>query len=173
MAAEHGKQRRFPFGGVTISVLCCLVSLLGGNGPAHEGRRYVPYRDSGGVWTVCAGVTGEAVMPGRHYTQTECERMEAAYVNQMLRAMSDCIDGAFWPNEVIAWGHFAYNIGTDEFCQSRAARRLNAGERKSACAEMSKWVFVAGKDCRNPRSNCNGIVQRRAWVQAMCEGYLN
>ena len=170
MAAERGKPRRFPFGKTSIAVLCCLVSSLGSKGPAHEGRRLVPYRDSGGLWTVCAGVTGEAVVPGRHYTQSECKQMEAAYVDQMLVAMGDCIDGVFAANEVIAWGHFAYNIGTTAFCRSRAARRLNAGERESACAEMSRWVFVDGKDCRDPSNNCLGIVQRSAWERAMCEG---
>ena len=169
MTVEANKARQFRFYMAPIALMYCLVSSLGSNGPAHEGRRYQPYRDSSGIWTVCAGVTGERVVPDRHYTQAECHQLEQAYVEQMLHAIGDCIDGTFTFNEVIAWGHFAYNVGTQAFCQSHAARLLNAGAYQLACEEMSKWVFVNGKDCRVPANRCGGIVVRRAWEQALCQ----
>ena len=170
MAVDLGKSRRFQFGLTPLAVICCLVSSLSGNGPAHEGQRYRPYRDRSGIWTVCAGITGAMVVRGRQYTQTECVRLEHAYVEQMLRAIGNCVDVTLTSNEVIAWGHFAYNIGTQAFCRSTAARLLNKGERQRACAEMSRWVFIHGKNCNDPTNQCRGIVQRRSWERALCEG---
>ena len=169
MAVDAAKARQLRFYMAPLAVMYCLVTSLGSNGPAHEGRRYQPYRDSSGIWTVCAGVTGEWVVPARRYTQAECLQLEQGYVAHMLHAMGDCIDGTFTFNEVIAWGHFAYNVGTQAFCQSHAARLLNAGEYQRACEEMSKWVFVKGKDCRVLANRCSGIVARRAWEQAVCQ----
>ena len=164
--------RGYPLAMIPVALLSVLAGVLGGPGPVHEGRSYTPYRDAGGVWTVCAGVTGAAIRPSRIYTQAECDRLETTYIQQMFHALGDCVDGTFTEYEVRAWGHFAYNIGTTAFCRSTAARRLNAGERQGACAEISKWVYVHGKDCRQPASNCAGIVARRAWERALCEGRL-
>ena len=153
-----------------LAVICCLVSSLSGNGPAHEGRRYRPYRDSNGIWTVCAGITGEAVVRGRQYTQAECVRLEKSYVDRMLHAIGKCVNATLTSNEVIAWGHFAYNIGTSSFCRSTAAHLLNQGEHQRACAQISQWVYVQGKNCNEPSNHCRGIVQRRSWERALCEG---
>lgn len=170
MAVEREKSRRFQFALTPLAVIGCLVSFLSGNGPAHEGRRYRPYRDSSGIWTVCAGITGVAVVRGRQYTQAECVQLENAYVERMLHAMGNCVNATLTSNEVIAWGHFAYNIGTEAFCRSTAARLLNGGERQLACAEISQWVFIQGKNCNDPSNHCGGIVQRRSWERALCEG---
>lgn len=168
--ASTGKK--VGFGAAGAGLVLALVAALGQNDPAHEGRRYAPYRDSAGVPTVCAGITGPAVVWGKTYTADECTALEEAYVRQMLANMGQCVHGEFEFHEIKAWGHFAYNVGTPAFCRSTAARRLNAGERTSACAEISRWVFVAGKDCREPGSNCNGVVARRVWERATCEGRI-
>lgn len=163
---------RFALAAAPVALIAALVAALGQNDPAHEGRRYTPYRDSAGIPTVCAGITGKAVVPGKRYTDDECTRLETAYLQQMVANMGQCVSGEFELHEIKAWGHFAYNVGTAAFCKSTAAHRLNAGERKTACAEISKWVFVAGKDCRKTGSNCAGIVQRRAWERGVCEGSI-
>ncbi|MBG6249446.1 glycoside hydrolase family protein, partial [Candidatus Symbiopectobacterium sp. PLON1] len=38
----------------------------------HEGKRYKPYRDGGGVLTVCHGHTGKEVTTGEIYSEEEC-----------------------------------------------------------------------------------------------------
>ena len=169
-AVERTGPRRFSFRKTPLAVIIALVASLGGIGSEHEGRRFRPYRDGTGEWTVCAGITGQQVVPGRRYTEADCRALEEAYVHRMLKAMGQCVDGEFTVDEVKAWGHFAYNIGTDAFCRSTAARRLNAGERETACKEISRFVYANGRDCRKPSSNCLGIVQRRVWERALCEG---
>lgn len=170
--ASTGAGKKVGFGAAGAGLVLALVAALGQNGPEHEGRRYSAYLDGAGIPTACAGITGKAVVWGKTYTDAECTALETAYVQQMLANMGQCVHGEFEFHEIKAWGHFAYNVGTAAFCRSTAARRLNAGERTAACAEISKWVFSAGRDCRKAGSNCPGIPKRRAWERATCEGHL-
>lgn len=148
-------KQRFGFAAVPLALIGALVAALGTNDSAHEGRRYTPYYDSAGILTVCAGITGPAVVKGKRYADEECTRLETAYVRTMLGHMGQCVRGEFEFHEIKAWGHFAYNIGTPAFCVSTAAKRLNAGERQPACAEMWKWRYVtiggAKRDCALPQ----------------------
>lgn len=158
--------KRTSFIAAPLIVVAGILAALTGS----EGRKLVPYYDIAGVLTVCDGITGPGVIKGRAYTNAECDRMGQVYVRRMLDNMGQCVRGEFEPHEIKAWGHFAYNVGTGAFCKSTAAKRLNAGERKAACAEISKWTYVAGKDCRIAANKCSGIVKRRDWERATCEG---
>lgn len=75
-------------------------------------------------------------------------------------------------HEQVAFIHFAYNVGVGAFCASTAAKKLNAGDHAGACAQISRWIVVAGKDCRQPGSGCAGIPLRRAHERALCEGRI-
>ena len=162
--AKPGKVSFASAGAVVIAAI--VASLY-----PHEGRKYVPYWDKlGSVWTVCAGVTGEGVVVGKTYTKAECTELENRYVAKMLKNMGGCVRGEFEFYEVKAWGHFAYNVGTANFCQSTAAKLLNAGETKRACAEIPRWIYVGGRDCRLAASKCPGIPVRREWERATCMG---
>lgn len=178
MAEDTSKGKKAGFATASIAVVLALVAALGQNDSAHEGRRYTPYYDSAKVLTVCAGITGPAVVSGKTYTPDECTRLETAYVRTMLSHMGRCVRGEYQFHEIKAWGHFAYNVGNGAFCSSTAARRLNAGERAAACDEMWKWRFVtingAKRDCALPqwRSKCGGIIDRRQWEMATCRGTL-
>ncbi len=171
-------KQRVGFAAAPVALIAALVAALGTNDSAHEGRRYTPYYDSAGVLTVCAGITGPAVVKGKRYTDAECTQLETVYVKTMLGHMGRCVGGEFQFHEIKAWGHFAYNIGNQGFCNSTAAKRLNAGERKTACAEMWKWRFVTiggvKRDCALPQwqAKCGGIIDRRTWEMATCEARL-
>ena len=41
-----------------------------------EGREYQPYLDIVGVPTVCDGITGPDVVPGKIYTDADCNRRQ-------------------------------------------------------------------------------------------------
>jgi len=171
-------KQRVGFTAAPLALIAALVAALGTNDSAHEGRRYTAYYDSAGILTVCAGITGSAVVKGKRYTDEECTKLETAYVRTMLGHMGQCVRGEFEFHEIKAWGHFAYNIGTPAFCASTAAKRLNAGERQAACTEMWKWRYVtiagAKRDCALSQwsSKCGGIIDRRQWEMATCQGRL-
>lgn len=161
-----GKAGKASFVAVPLVVVAGILAALTG----AEGRKLVPYRDIAGVWTVCDGITGKAVVPGRTYTNAECDKLGQDYVRTMLADMGQCVKGEYPFHVIKAAGHFAYNVGTPTFCRSTMARKLNAGDIPGACAEISKWVYVAGKDCRDPKNKCAGIPKRREWERATCEG---
>lgn len=155
------------FGAAGAAVILAIVVALG----VSELRVKRTYWDAlGGVWTACAGVTGEGVVPGREYTDAQCEAMETAYVRRMLASMGRCVRGEFDFHVIKAFGHFAYNVGTTNFCGSTAARLLNAGDVSGACRQILRWTYIKGKDCRNPRYKCGGIPKRRQWEYQTCMG---
>jgi lysozyme len=163
------KNNRVPFGAAPLALVAALVASLF----VWEGRPLEPYWDKlGRVWTVCAGVTGPGVVPGRRYTEAECDALEQGYVRVMLERMGRCVPGDLPPEVVKAFGHFAYNVGEGAFCSSTAAKKLREGDLAGACAQITRWTFVGGKDCRLASSRCSGIVKRREWERATCEAGL-
>ena len=58
---------------VAASIAVLVAGILASLG-TNEGRVYKPYWDSlGDVWTVCKGITGPEVVPGKEYTSSECD----------------------------------------------------------------------------------------------------
>jgi len=156
-------------------MVLALAASLGG----WEGRELVPYRDIGGVWTVCDGITGADVIPGRTYTDAEC----AALLLPAIEAhMSDvermCVPNLreLPPHVQFAVGHLAYNVGAGAVCRLRSgkpttiARNLPAGNIEPACAAIRSYTRVAGKDCRDPANRCGGIPRRRDFESGVCNG---
>lgn len=130
-------KQRAGFAVAPLALIGALVAALGTNDSAHEGRRYTPYYDSAGILTVCAGITGPAVVKGKRYTDEECTRLETAYVHTMLGHMGQCVRGEFEFHEIKAWGHFAYNIGTP-VAQAIRSRRRTARTSCSATAPAKR-----------------------------------
>lgn len=153
---------------IGVAAAACLLTSLA----AYEGVRTVPYTDLAGISTVCAGITGADVVPGKTYTLAECDALLAKHADRHAAGVLACVREPMEVHEVVAWAHFAYNVGVGAFCGSTAARKLNAGDHAGACAQISRWIVVAGKDCRQPSSGCAGIVARRAHERALCEGRL-
>lgn len=162
-----GTGKKIGFAAAPALVVLAIVAAL----QPSEKRVLTTYWDHlGKIDTVCAGVTGPGVIRGKTYTVAECEAMETAYVQKMLARMGSCVTAELEFHEVKAWGHFAYNVGTANFCRSTAARLLNQGKSAEACKQISRWTFVKGKDCRLKANKCGGIVKRRATERAWCEG---
>lgn len=141
-----------------------------------EDRRYVPYKDPAGIWTVCRGITGPEVIPGRTYTGAECDVLEVRYIDRMLSHMGRCVPVELEFHEIKAWGHFAYNIGTDRFCQSTAADLLRRGNNAEACKQILRWRYITVPniglfDCSTPGNRtCPGLWDRRQWEYDTCTG---
>jgi lysozyme len=57
---------------------------------------------------------------------------------------------------------FAYNVGVPKACGSTFVKRLNAGDGKAACAELSKWIYAGGRALP-------GLVNRRRDERKVCE----
>lgn len=133
---------------------------------AHfEGVRYEPYKDVGGVLTVCYGHTGIDIVPNKTYTKKECDEileldfeLTKMHVDRLVKVpINDYTKAALYS--------FAFNVGTNAFARSTMLKKLNAGDQYGACEELKKWVYVKNKVWR-------GLVNRREAEAAICHGNL-
>lgn len=145
-----------------------------------EKRVYEAYLDVFGVATVCAGITGPAVKFGKVYTDAECDVLESEYIERMNARLGKCVPREDLElHQVIAWGHFAYNVGSTAFCGSTAARRLNERRDGLACEQIMRWTFGRSRktgaliDCSFADNKCMGLYTRRVRERAMCLGDLD
>lgn len=135
-----------------------------------EGNKTRPYRDVGGVWTVCAGVTGKHVDPQRLYSPAECDQLNAMTIAEHAERALPCLHTPLTDSQKVGLVLFSYNIGPPRFCGSRLARKLNAHD-PHACAEITdSWYKAGGRDCRIRANNCPGLIKRRKLERALCEG---
>lgn len=160
-----------------VALLLALAASLGG----FEGREYVPYRDIGGVWTVCDGITGADVVIGKTYTDAECSALLMPAIEAHLSEVErQCVPNmrTLPLNVQFAVGHLAYNVGAGAVCRRRSgapttiAKSLPIFDIPRACAAIKSYTRVAGKDCRDPANKCTGIPRRRAFEAGVCDGSI-
>lgn len=132
-----------------------------------EGLSLKAYQDTGGVWTICYGHTA-GVKRGDVATRSQC----VAWLWQDLQAAIGVVDRNLkadvgWLCRV-AHADFVLNVGATNYTRSTLLRRFNAGDRRGAPDEFLRWVYVGGKDCRDPASGCSGILTRRQVERELC-----
>lgn len=142
-----------------------VVSFTGGN----EGKSNTPYKDTGGVWTVCRGQTG---VPMHYYSDAACDTMFADTLATFAVQIEASTPGYASMSDGVksATLDFAYNVGMGNYNGSTYRRRIIAGDVPGACDELLKWRFVAGKDCAVAENNCRGVWTRRNAERTMCRG---
>jgi lysozyme len=133
----------------------------------NEGWANKPYKDVGGVWTVCAGDTHD-VDPNHYYTDTEC-------MVRFIKTMGDhAAEITPYLPENMPQGVRAVmidvgvNIGPTNFKNSTMSKKALAGDFAGACRAITLWTKAGGKDCHLASSNCYGIVIRRNQERADC-----
>lgn len=148
-----------PLGGGFAAVLLAVVMFF-------EGLSLTAYRDTGGVWTICYGHTA-GVTAGQVATRSQC----TAWLWEDLQHAIGVVDKNL--TAPVSWlcrvAHvdFVFNAGARNYTRSTLLRRFNAGD-PGAPDEFLRWVYVGGRDCRDPESNCPGIVQRRQVERELC-----
>ncbi|MGJ7506776.1 lysozyme [Variovorax sp. GT1P44] len=132
-----------------------------------EGLRFHAYADPAHGWkvpTICYGHT-KGVKRGDVATQAQCDAWLREDMEAAMADVGRVVAVELSPNELAAYGDFVFNAGLTNFRTSTMLRKLNAGDRRGACAELSRWVYAA--DIRLP-----GLVNRRAVVRDICERNL-
>ncbi|MBA3185373.1 lysozyme, partial [Salmonella enterica] len=137
----------------------------------REGNTLVAVRDNGGVWSVCRGVTridGKPVVKGQRLTQSQCDQYNAIERDKALAWVNKHVHIPLTEPQKTGIASFCpYNIGPGKCFPSTFYRKLNAGDRKGACAEIRRWVYDGGKDRRNRENQCYGQVIRRDQESAL------
>lgn len=136
------------------------AALLGGH-DGVEGRRHEPYRDVVGVITVCDGHTGQDIIPGKYYTDAECDALLNKDLALVAARVDPLIKVSIPESERAALYSFAYNVGTGALAKSTLLRKLNAGDHAGACNELRRWTYAGGKQWQ-------GLVTRREIEREVC-----
>lgn len=140
---------------------------------SFEGVRLTPYRDVGGVWTVCAGVTGALVIPGKTYTAAECVAMTTGSVTRHANEVLACTPSTRWKqHEFDAVSSLAYNVGSSTVCRSGLGDLLRANRMVEACERIKAYsnVRIRGvlRSCQDPQWDCRGVWLRRQAESNWC-----
>jgi len=131
--------------------------------------RLVAYQDDNGVWTACMGIT-RGVKATSRFTPQQCKAMDAAAVNEAADEVKRIVTVPLTEPERAAVISFcAYNIGQGKCSTSTFLKELNAGDRKAACAQINRWIYDGGRDCRIRSNDCYGQVIRRQQETALCQ----
>ncbi|HAG2517406.1 TPA: lysozyme [Salmonella enterica] len=156
--ALRTKVKALLAGGASAMVIA--AAMIGGNG-GLEGRRHEPYRDVAGVLTVCDGHTGKDIVPGKHYTDAECDALLNKDLALVAARIVPLIKDSIPNSERAALYSFAYNVGTGAFARSTLLKKLNAGDLAGACNELKRWTYAGGKQWK-------GLVTRREIEHEVC-----
>lgn len=141
-------------GGGAIAIAAVLI-------PSLEGTEYKPYRDIGGVWTVCEGITGPDVIPGKTYTRSDCDALLTKHLQPFARSVERSVKVPANAYQKAALISFSYNVGVNAFEHSSVLRNLNAGRYQQACDGLRSWVYV-------DRVKIKGLANRREVEREIC-----
>lgn len=135
-----------------------------------EGTKYEPYLDVGGIPTVCMGYTGKDVVWGKRYSPQECNNLLRKELAEHGKGVLECTTKELSLNQYNAYTMFAYNVGVNNFCNSRAAKLFNEGKFKESCDALAfspngspAWSYANGKFYK-------GLHNRRLYERSMCLG---
>lgn len=128
---------------------------------ALEGTKIEPYKDLGGIPTVCTGHTGPDVKMGVKWTPNACKEVLKKDLIKHGDGILQCINVPLNQNQYNAFTLFAFNVGVGGFCRSTLAKKLNQGQYTEACNGMYQWVYVNGQ-------RSQGLYNRRKVEVSMC-----
>ena len=133
----------------------------------HIGVPYIDKIGRGQPWTVCNGVTGAGVVPGRYYTPEDCKRLELplylAAEREARRMFARWDVYNVWVQA--SFIDMIYNLGAPAVAGSSMRTFANAGNLAGACAQQPRWVLgtVNGVKVR-----MEGLVDRRGTTAELC-----
>lgn len=153
-----GSKTKVAAGGVLIAL--ATIGLMG-TIKKDEGREYVAYRDIVGIPTVCDGITGKDVIPGKTYTDAECNRLTIKHLEAHGSQLLDCIHVRITQGMYEGLVGWAYNVGVGAACKSTAIRLINAGQYEAGCRHLMNWNKAGGKEVR-------GLTLRREREMKQC-----
>lgn len=130
-----------------------------------EGVRTIAYQDGRGIWSICRGLTrieGKPVTQGLKLSYSQCKRYDALERDKAIAWVRRNVTVPLSEPAIAGIASFCpYNIGPAKCFPSTFYKKLNAGDRTGACAEIKRWIFDGGKDCRVKANNCAGQPVRR------------
>lgn len=107
----------------------------------HIGRPYIDKAGRGEPLTVCNGVTGAGVVPGKYYSPQDCYQLERARYLMTEAAVAPLL--RYWasydPFVQATFIDFGWNKPISSFRTSTMRAKANAGDLLGSCAENPRW----------------------------------
>lgn len=132
-----------------------------------EGIRYTVYYDIAGIPTVCAGITGSDVIPGKRYTKRECDALLFKHIAIAQRTVDKAVKVEIPASMRAALYSFTFNAGGGAFRSSTMLKDINSGRLVKACSRLWDWTYF-----RNPKTGkmekSKGLKNRRAVEYNYC-----
>ncbi|MFS1981158.1 lysozyme [Vibrio lentus] len=132
-----------------------------------EGCRTQAYRCSAHVWTNGLGHT-TGVKQGDVVDEEQIARNFIADVQAAEKSVNRYLTADVTQAQFDVLVSFVFNLGAGNLKRSTMLTLFNQNQPSKACLELSRWVYVNGKNCRNPDSQCSGVVKRRQIEQQAC-----
>ena len=112
-----------------------------------ESCQLTAYRDSGGVWTIGWGHTGQEVASGLTWTQEHADNVLITDVRDFEAGVTRLLKVRVTQNQFDALVSFAFNVGLDIDIDTKAEglgdstllKKLNTGDTAGAAVEFEKW----------------------------------
>lgn len=93
-----------------------------------------------------------------------------ADADEYSRAVKRCAPVPMYQYEFDSTVSFVYNVGPTAFCNSTMAKKFRSGDYQGACAEILRWTYFNGRDCKRPENRCGGLAKRRQAEYRQCKG---
>lgn len=123
-----------------------------------EGLSLKKYKDPVGIDTACYGETHKLK---EVYTREECEILLNQTLVKTLAYVEASTPTKLEPESLAAIASLTYNIGPYNYSQSTLLKKLNAGDIRGACNEISRWVYAG-------RKKLPGLERRRQAERQLC-----
>lgn len=109
-----------------------------------EGLRLSSYQDSGGVWTIGYGHTGN-VRQGMVISQSEADRLLVRDTLTAVKCVSRTVTVPLSQNQFDALVDFTFNLGCGRLLGSTLLKLVNEGKFDEAVLEFPKWTYVGSR----------------------------
>lgn len=145
-----------------VSVATLVLSMAGiGFLQNEEGTKQRVYLDSIGKPTVCTGHMDPKMRVGTFYTPEQCAELLRTDTESASYAVRTGIKVPLYQYEFDALVSFCFNVGNTNCKTSTMFKRINAGNYDAVPAELLRWRFAGGMDCKVRSNNCYGVYLRR------------
>jgi lysozyme len=105
-----------------------------------EGCVLTAYRDTGGVWTIGYGHTGN-VTPGQVISEQDAKELLIKDAQMAIDCVNNKTKVPLTQNQFNALVSFTFNVGTGAYTTSTLLRRLNDGKYDDVPAQLRRWVY--------------------------------
>jgi GH24 family phage-related lysozyme (muramidase) len=138
------------------------------------GQHLTAYQDTGGVWTIGYGHTGDVngkpVTAGMTITQDQADQLLPGDLATAEAAVRNNVHVPITQGQFDALTDFTFNLGAGKLEGSTLLPKLNAKDYAGAQAEFGRWVYGTEKDKKTGKEvevKLPGLVTRRAAEAAL------